>query len=178
VGIIQEREQQGNADGLQAGGLDRRRDCRDFLLIQRGDHVTLSVDTFADLEPPTARHQHRRRILEQIIQVATGRAAEFQQIAKATRANKAHAGTFFLQQRVGDHGGRVGEKRDAGRIDAVLLKSQTDAAHHTLGKILRSGQYFCDTDPATAFLDEGAIGERAANVDADPPRHFAVPLFG
>ena len=69
MGIVQEREQQGNADGLQAGGLDRRRHRRDLLLIQLGDHITLGVDTFADLEPPAARHQHRRRILEQIIQV-------------------------------------------------------------------------------------------------------------
>jgi hypothetical protein len=177
VRIVQEREQQGNADGLQSGGLDRRRDRRDLLLIQLGDHITLGVDTFADLEPPAARHQHRGRILEQIVQVATGRAPEFQQIAKATRADEARASTFVLQQRIGDHGGRVRQKRDTGRIDTVLLKTQTDAPHHALGKISRSRQYFGDADPAAAFLDEGDIRKRAADVDADPPSHLAVPLF-
>ena len=150
----------------------------DLLLIQLRDHFTLGVDPFGDLEPPAAWHQHRRRILEQIVQVDAGRAAEFQQIAKATRGDEAGAGALFLQQRVGDDGGCVRQQRDIGRIDAVLPQAQADALHHGLAEILRRGQHFGDADPAAAFLDHGDIGECAANVDADPPGHVTVPLSG
>jgi hypothetical protein len=39
------------------------------------------------------------------------------------------------------------------------------------------GQDFGDTDASAGFLDEGHVGEGAANVDADPPGHTVTLRF-
>ena len=78
----------------------------------------LGVDPFGDLEAPAARHQHRGRVLQQVVEIGARGTAQFQQVAKAARGDEAGAGALVLQQRVGHHGGGVRQQRHVGGVDA------------------------------------------------------------
>ena len=66
------------------------------------------------------------------------------------------------------------DQRYIGRIDAVGVQSLPDAVDHRLAEIARRGRQLGDGDAAGALLHQGDIGERAADIDADPPRHAIV----
>jgi len=50
-----------------------------------------------------------------------------------------------------------------------------DALDHRQAEVVWCGQDFDDADLAAGFLDHGHVGERAANVDANPPGHAVAP---
>ena len=174
--IVQEREQERHGDRLQPRLADRLDQRRQFILGQWRDNLALRIDPFGDLEPPAPRHQHRGRILQQIVQIGARRPPQFQDIAHAARRDEAGARALVLQQRVGDHRGGMRQQRYIGRIDAVGIQPLADAVDHRLAEILRRGRQFGDGDAAGVLLHQGDVGEGAADIDADPPRHAMSAL--
>ena len=172
--IVQEREQERHGDRLQSRLADRLDQRRQFVLGERRHHLALRIDPFGDLEPPAPRHQHRRRVLQQIVKIGARRTAQFQDVAHAARRDEAGARALVLQQRVGDHRGGMRQQRHIGRIDAVGIQTLADAVDHRLAEILRRGRQLGDGDAAGVLLHQGDVGEGAADIDADPPRHAIV----
>jgi hypothetical protein len=173
--IVQEREQQADGDGLQAGVADRPDQRRQFVLGKRCDNLALRIDPFGDLEPPAPRHEYGRRILQQIIEIGARGTAELQNVAEPACRDEACPCTLVLQQLIGDDGRRMRQQGHVGRIDAVGIETLTDAVDHRLAEVMRRGRQFGNGNAARRFLHQGDVGEGAANIDADPPRHSIDP---
>jgi hypothetical protein len=99
-------------------------------------------------------------------------------ILVAAGRDQSDAGAFPLNERIGAHGGSV---REHGDIAAKALEGQIQAlgrhAHrreHAFGEILGCRRRFGRGDPAAA-VEHHAIGERAADVDADEKTGHRLP---
>ncbi len=173
VRIVKEREHERYGDGLQIGVADRLDQRGEFIVGQGGDDGALGVDALGDFVTEAARYQHVGRVLQQIVEIGAGGAAQLQQVAEAARGDEAGAGAVFFQQRVGHHGGGVGQQRHVGRIDRIGVECLANASDDGLAEIRWCGGDFCDLDASAGFIDQGDVGEGAADVDADAPRHQA-----
>ena len=175
--IVQERKQERHGDRLQSSRADRIDEPRQFILGERRHHLALRVDPFGDLEAPAPRHQHRRRVLQQVVQVGARGTSQFQDVTHATRRDKAGACPLVLEQRVGDHGGGMRQQCHIGGLDMVGIQTLANALDHRLAKILRRGRQLDDGDATRLLLHQGDVGEGAADIDADPPGHAVGSRF-
>jgi hypothetical protein len=175
VSIVEKREQKRYRDGLQAGLADRGDHGVDIALFERGHDLPLRVDPLSDLEAPAARHQYRRRLLKQIVEVGARRAAQLQHVAKAAGRNEPRPRPFLLEQRIGDDGRRVRQERNLGGIDRIAFKPLAQPVDHPLRNVPRSARDFDDADAAGFFLDQRDIGECPADIHSDPPHHLRTP---
>ena len=102
VRIVEEGEQQRDRHCLKPGPADRCDDAIDIPLVERGHDLSLRVDPLGDLEAPAPRHQHRRRVLKEVVEVGARGPAQLQHVAKAACRDETRPCSFLLQQRVGD----------------------------------------------------------------------------
>jgi hypothetical protein len=123
------------------------------------------------LEAAAARDQDGRCVLEQVVEVAARGAAQLQDIAEAARRHKGGARTFLLEHRVGDHGGGMRQQADIGGGNAVAVHGGRQRGEHALAQVTGRGRYLGDADAPRRLLDQRHVGERPADVDADPPGH-------
>ena len=106
--VVEEREHQAHRDGLHSLETANRVDERvDFGLVESGDDLALGIDSLVDLEPPAARNEHRRRVLEQIVEIRAGGTPDLEDVAKSTSGDKRHVRALRFQKGVGDDGGGV-----------------------------------------------------------------------
>ncbi len=171
VGVVEEREQQTDGDGVDPmppDELDRRADVLGVELLY---HAPLGVDALADFQSQVTRHQHGRGVLEEIVEARAGRAPQLEHVATAVRGDQGDPGAAPLQQRVGDHGGRMGQPADVTGGHPVRGRRRTQAGHHALGEIPRSRRHLDHVHGAGRLVGEHDVGERAADVHADAPRH-------
>ena len=84
--------------------------------------------------------------------------------------DQAHLGTTPLNQRIGAHGGAMGQQIDAAaklvKVQAHALGHQAHGIEHAVGKGRWRGRRFGSNQLATAG-DDDAIGERSPDVNAD-----------
>ena len=175
MGIVQKREEARHGDRLQARRPNRRDDGCELRFHQRRDHLALRIDPFGDFEPVPPRHQHGGPVLEQVIQIRPRGPPQFQDIAKSPCGDEPGPSTLLFQQRVGHHRGGMRQQRDIRRRDAILRQPGLDARDHRLPEIARRGQHLGDADPARRLIDQRHVGEGAADIDANPPRHAEAP---
>ena len=99
MAVVQEGEHQRHGDGGRARGADRLDQRRHLVLRQRRHLLALGVDAAGDLEAPAARDEHGRPVLEQVVEVAAGAAAELQHVAEAARRDEGGVGALSLPAR-------------------------------------------------------------------------------
>ena len=116
---IEEAEQQRDRNRFHVLGLEIGDQSVDLRLRERRRDLPVGADAFRDLESPAARRQGCRRVLEKVIEIAARGPPQFQDIAKATRRDKADASALFLEQRIGDDGRGMAEQADVDRRDAL-----------------------------------------------------------
>src|SRR4051812_8457398 len=68
------------------------------------------------------------------------------------------------------------EQGDPSRVDRLALDPARQPGDDGSAEIVRGRQQFDEADPAAFLIDQRDIGKRAADIDADPPRH-AASLF-
>ena len=176
--VVEKGEHQRDGDRAQSRRPDRLDQRRNLVLRQRHHDVALGVDALGDLVAPAVRHQQGGAILEQVIQVGLRRAAQFQQVAEAAGGGEAGLRTLLLEQCVGDYGRGVREQGDGAGLDAGTLQRRADAVQYPLGQVIRGARHLGDLDAPGSLLDQRDIGERAANVDAQPPTHRCARQHG
>jgi hypothetical protein len=174
VGVVEERKQQADGDGVEFGRADRRRQTVDLVLGERRHDLALGADPLGDLEPPAPGHQYVRRVLQQIVEIGPRRAAQFEQIAKTARGHQAGTGALLLEQGVSDNCRRVRQQRDATR-DPFAFEPRAKPRDHGAAEIVGRRQQLDDADMAARLVDQRDVGECAADIDADPP---SAPMIG
>ena len=117
------------------------------------------------------RHEYAGRVLEHVIEVGSGRAAQLQHVAEALRRHKGGPCALLLPQRIGDDGGRMCEQADIRRGHTVAMRSHLQRGQHPLREIAGCGRGLGDADTAGDIVDERNIREGAPDIDADAPRH-------
>ena len=158
------------------GGFERRFERRE---IGRGADRAVIGDAFADLEAEVAWHQRRGKPDAQIEQVVAPLKSDIERVAKT--GGDQHRGRRAppLDERVGDECGPVDQRRDLGDGDAGLGGQCTNPLDHRLRRIVRRGQPLMGHDLAGGVVEQGEIGERAADIDADAValvcRHGVAP---
>ncbi|MBN8928630.1 MAG: hydantoinase/oxoprolinase family protein, partial [Rhodospirillales bacterium] len=110
-----------------------------------------------DLPAPRARHEQRRSVLEQVVEIGLGGAAQFQQVAEAAGRDEARAAALLLQQGVGDHGRCMRHQRHGGRFDGAAGEGRVHAGQHAIRQVPRRAGHFRYGQPSTFLLDEGDV---------------------
>ena len=174
--VVQEGEHEADRDRLHLEGPDALDHRIQPGLVERNDDLALGVDPLPDLEAAAARHQHRRGVLEQVVEVRAGRAAQLQHVAEALGGDERDIGALRFQERVGDDRGGVGDEGDRSGVDGVFPHRRTHAVDHRGAEIARRGEHLGDARAPALLVQHGDIGERPADIDPDPPAHRAHPL--
>ncbi len=156
----QEGEQQADGHRLDA----RRRHLFDHLgqrrLVQRRDDFTVRANPLSHLEAPFARHQRRRLVGNEGVEVGPVLPPDFQHVGEACRGDQRRRRAAPLQQGVGGHGAAVD---DAGPVRRAARRQPIE--HRPRRVIGRARLLMQPQPPGLVHPDE--VGERAAGVDAD-----------
>ncbi len=168
---IEKAEQQRHGDGLGSCVPNLSDQPFDGSVRERHDNLPVGADALLDLEPAMPRHQRRRRILKKVVEIGAGGAAQLEDVAESGCGDHYGAGTLFLEECVGYHGGRVGQKRDVRRPDAIALDRRIECGEHAAGEVPGCGESLGGTNPPAIVIDDRHVGEGAADIDTDTPPH-------
>ena len=169
--VVEKGEQQRHCHRFEPGIPDRGDHTIDLAFVERGYDLSLRIDPLGDLKAPAARHQHRRRVLKEVVEVGTRRPTQFQHVTEAASGDKPCLRPFFLDQGVGDDRRRMRQQHHPGRVHPISCEPLTDPVDHSLGNVPRRGRDLGDTDPTGLLVDQHDVGKRPADIDPDPPRH-------
>ena len=96
--------------------------------------------------------------------------ADEQRVAEAGGGDHAGTADLALDERVRDQRGGVHDgSGDVGGADAGLGQQLPDAAAHSVERGRRCGQRLVDDHAAADRIEQHDVGERAADVDRQPP---------
>ena len=90
-----------NRDALHVLGLERGKEGKHGLFIQRAKHPPLHIDTLGHGETSLARHQRLRFFEHQVILIEPGLVADLQHVTEAFRGDQRGDRPLALQNRVG-----------------------------------------------------------------------------
>src|SRR5271165_2245176 len=93
MAVVEKREQQRHRHGFEPGIPDRSDHTIDLALVERGYDLSLRIDPLGDLKAPAARHQHRRRVLKEVVEVGARRPAQLQHVTEAARDDRRSSST-------------------------------------------------------------------------------------
>ena len=96
VHVVEEREQTRHRDRIEPGVPDPGDHRINVGFLERGDHVSLRIDALGDLVTPASRHQHRRRVLKQVVKIGAGGSAQFEHVAEPPCRHKSGPGALLL----------------------------------------------------------------------------------
>ena len=156
---VQEGEQEADRDRLDLRLPQRVHGLLQALLVERLE-LALGAHALAHAEAQLARHERRRPVLLEVVQVRPVLAPDLEHVAEAGRRHQRGARAAPLEQRVGGHGHAV---REGARF-ADLRRLQR--GQHALGLVAGRRR---DLGRQHLPVDErDEIGERPADVDAEP----------
>ena len=129
------------------------------------------IEPLANLDDALAREQHPRARSKQVEHViAPPLAADLVNVAKAPRGQEADPRAFAFEQGV-ERDGRAVQKERYRFLAELAGEILADGLHHR-GWLRGVGQILADGDELVLVIGSD-IGERAADVDADPQFHEA-----
>ena len=144
-----------------------------FVLVERGDHGAVAGDPFRDLDGVLQRGQRFGFGPDDPAGQAARheRPGDLQHLPEALGGHQPDDGALALQDRVGADGGAVQHLRDLGVRDTGVLADLSDPAEHTDRLILRRGRGFRPPGFTAVGVHQQHVGERAADIDAEPETH-------
>ncbi len=145
--------------------------------IERGDDLAVRRHPLHHLAPPPARHQRRRHLDREVVQLVFAFAADLRNVGEAGGGQQPGGGALALDQRVGEQRRRVHDAADLAGGDGALGEQVPDARQRALRGIVRRGALLPDHGGAVAMIERDQVGERAADVDPerDGRRAFLSP---
>ncbi len=174
---VEEAEQERDRNGIGARRFHCRDQSIDLVFSERRHDRRVGPDAFRNLEPAPARNEHRRRVLEQVVEIRARRAPQLKHIAETTRCNQGCPRAGLFEDGVGHDGGRVGQEPDLGRGHRVAIHRQLEGAQHAFREVIGCGRDLRHADAAAGIFDQGNVGESPADIDPDPPGHPAISPF-
>ena len=136
-------------------------------LVERCHDLAIPCRAFGNFARQAARHDGRRPLKAKIVVVVTRLAAHQQYIAKARRRQQAGLATLAFDDGIGDQRGGVRNAADAGNGHAGARAQFIDAFEEGTSRIIGRSEAFADIQLPGGALEQGEIGEGAADIDAD-----------
>jgi hypothetical protein len=150
--------------------LEQSPDC--LLGVGRGEralHPAGRVEPLVDRDPQMTRHQYRRLLPGHVVETRHAQRADLQNVAEALSCDQAGPGALALQDGIGRHGRAVPDLRDLGRSEPAGPQDLAEAGHDRTRIIVDRGRDLLGLERAVGAQHDD-VGERAADVDADPNR--------
>ena len=167
-------------DGQRVDPAQLRELRADVGVVELADHRAVAGDALVDLDGVLQRGERLRLgpddpAGEPARHVGAG---DLQHLAEALGGDEPDRGALALQDRVGRDGGAVQHLRDVRQRDARRRAHPADAVEHADGLVGRGGGGLGPPGRAGRLLHEQHVGERPADVDAEPISHRSSPRAG
>ena len=158
---------------------DRRRPA-DRRLVEGNEHRAVREHPLGDAESQPAGDHRLGQADEHVVDVVADLPGQLEDVAEALGREQAGLRALAFEDDVGDESGRVDHLAGPGEEVGDGGGEVADAAHHRLLGRMRGGQGLFDPDGAVGIVDQGEVGERAADVDAEAKGgcHVASPVVG
>ena len=164
--------EEADGEGLDAGPVHEAANrLAHALAVQALDHRPVVPDPFADLAAKPPRDQRIRPREPQVEQVVALLEAHVEEVAEPRGHQHPGLRPPPLDDRVGDEGRAVGDRLDRGHRDVLAVEEGGRPVEHRDRRIGRRGELLVHRDAAALFVEQGEVGERAADVDAEPVGH-------
>ena len=161
---------QAHTDRLHRGVAQCRRDCIEIGRGRQLDDLACRVGAFGDLDDAIARYGRAWELDLQVVHVVTMLVADQHGVAEPVGRDDSCATDLALDQRVGDQ--RRGMNDRSGDLrgpHAGLHQQLAHAGAHAIEWRPGGGEGLVDDHPPTGSVDQHHIGERATDVDSQPP---------
>ena len=138
-------------------------------------HDTESVGALGDLEHPITRYGRGRELDLQVVHVVAMLVADLQRVAEARRGDDTGPTDLALDQRIGDErGGMHDWLGDVGRFHSGLGQHLANSSAYSIEWGVRGGECLFHEHPSAERVEQYEVGERAADVDRQPPVTFGL----
>ena len=168
---VQVAVQEADRDGFDARGLELADALAHLVLVERDEHLAVRHRHALLHRQPVAALDERPRLPGQLLLereverlLVTG---DVEDVAHALRRDHPDLGSRVGERDVRRDRRAVQEVVDLGEVDVRLLAQAADAVDDAAGRVVGGGGDLVDGDPARLLVDEGQVGERAADVDSD-----------
>ena len=141
VGRIGVGVQEAHGDRLDVIDLQRAQGITNLARDELRQHTPIEANALVDADAPTARHQRRRELDEQIVQVVAKLGTGLKHIAKPARGEQRGARTLALDDRVGGERRAMHDRANRIVFGFGLLENLRDCRQHRLRRLLRRGQH-------------------------------------
>jgi len=169
---VQVRVQQADRDRLDAGVAQLPDPCAHLVVVERSQHVAArDGHALLDRQPVAALDEGARLPGQLLLEREVERLLVPRDVDDVPHPpGRQHPD---LGARVGEHDVRrdrraVQQVVDLAQPDVGLRAESADAVGAAAGGVVGSGRDLVHADPARLLVDEDQVGERAADVDAEP----------
>ena len=156
--------QKQHRDRLDVLRLDLGRDRARVRVIERPFHRTVVEHALLHFEAQRARNQRHVFAKREVERLGPVHAADLVDVPEAFRRDERGLGTLALEDRVDRDGRPVNDELRVARRAAGHPDRIEDTAH----EIVRRAERLTERDGSVAGIHHRDVGERPADVDADP----------
>jgi hypothetical protein len=150
-------------DLLRGERLDRARHAG---LIEREENLALRINPLAHRQAQPPGDQRRRQVDIDVVLLEPIFVPDLEHIAEPFGGEKGSSGALALDQRIGGERRPMHDQPDLAGLDSRLGCDRAQSSEHARFRRLRGGEDLYRESPLGRFQRD--IGERAADVDADP----------
>jgi hypothetical protein len=150
----------------------------DVTFVERCLDGPVSAHALADAEDEFARYQRVRPRAEQAVNVRHRQPSQLEEVLEATGRDQRQACSASLDDGVDADRRAVHDRADRRHLQVVAGREQIEAGADLLARPLRRGQHLEREQRSGRLLEGAEVCERAADVDADAPRHQGLPSLG
>ena len=161
--------QEADGERLDAGGFDEVAHGRPGALgVQGLDHLSVVTYPLRNLPAQAPRNERIGPCEPEVEQVVALLEAHVEDVAEPRGDQHAGLRTPTFDDRVGDQGGAVGDGLDFRHGHVLAPEEGGGAFDHRNGWVGRRGEALRHRDLAAALVEQREVGERPADVDAEP----------
>ncbi|MBF8288647.1 MAG: hypothetical protein HW381_1755 [Candidatus Rokubacteria bacterium] len=171
MGVVEKGVEEADRDGLDVVALDEIHRVVHVLHVERDDHLALGVQPLADLEPQVTRHDHRRPVLEEVVELGARGTPQLEHVAESFGGDERCSRALVLEQRVGDDGRGMREEGDVAGPHAVRARGGGERVEDAAGEVARRGRHLDHLEAPARLVRHDDVREGAADVHADAPAH-------
>ena len=169
VGGIGIGVQEADGERFDAGRFDEVADgLPGAFEVQGLDDSSVVTHAFADLSAQATRNERLGPGDSQVEQVVALLESHVEDVAKPRGHQHACRRSAPFDDRVGDQRRAVGDGLHLGNRHALALQQGGGAVDDRDGRVSRRGEALQHRDLAAVFVEQREVGERPANVDAEP----------
>src|SRR5215470_250661 len=173
---IEKAVQKADGDGLDVGVTQRTGYVARRSLVEWRFDAPVMAQSFRHLEAQPSRYEHRRFVCLQIVKFGSFLPTYLQKISEAVTRDQTDQRASMLNESIGGHRGPMAEIRDVACTHACLSERFSEPLSDRERRIGGGRGNLPNRDAPALLFEQADIGEGAAGIDTNSPRHLSVPL--